>query len=349
MTSGLASAANYTDFQGLAELRAAAGKQTPGALRETARQFEALFVQSMLKAMRDASPGGGLFDSDQSDFYRDIHDQQLALEMVKGRGLGIADMLVKSMGGTQPAAAGPPRQDTQPTATPLYPPPVAKHKPLPLVDLAMHAPAMIELQANSGQPLFEQLPESAGLPAPAAVQQDDWHPADAEAFIRDLMPVARTSAARLGVQPGVLVAQAALETGWGRKMIRHPDGRNSFNLFGIKADSGWPGDRATVTTLEYESGVARKQQAAFRAYDSLAAGMADYVDFLQSNPRYQPALAQAADPDAFLRGLKDAGYATDPYYVEKIRSIMDGESFGQGMDQLASSGLGPDGATAGFW
>ena len=349
MINTSSSASVYTDFQGLAELRAEAGKQTPEALRETARQFEALFVQTMLKAMRDASPGGGLFDSDQTEFYREIHDQQLALEMVKGRGLGIADMLVQSMGGTPPAAAAPPRQEQQLAATPLYAPPGAANKPLPLVDVAMQARAVIDLQDNSGKPLFERVPDLQELPATDGAVTADWHPADAATFIRDLMPVARGSAARLGVQPEVLVAQAALETGWGKKMIRHSDGRNSFNLFGIKADSRWPGDRVTVTTLEYEGGVAKKQQAAFRAYGSLAAAMSDYVDFLQSNPRYQPALAQAADPDAFLRGLKEAGYATDPYYVEKIRSIMDGASFGQGLDRLASSGHGADETTTGLW
>ncbi|MDX1697038.1 MAG: flagellar assembly peptidoglycan hydrolase FlgJ [Thiohalobacterales bacterium] len=338
MINEASSASVYTDFQGLAELRVAAGKQAPEAMRETARQFEALFVQTMLKAMRDASPGDGLFDSDQTDFYRDLYDRQLAMEIVKGRGLGIADMLMKDLGGTQAATdqaaqTEPQRQSLSPVM-PSLPAGLAR----PVVDLAGEATPVIALQDTDAGPLIEALP--AAEPPPAAVREQvaDWHPADPEAFIRDVMPVARRGAAMLGVQPAVLVAQAALETGWGRKMIRRADGSNSFNLFGIKADGRWQGDRATVTTLEYEQGVARRQRAAFRAYGSLAESMADYVDFLRGNPRYQQAIESAGDNMAFLRGLKDAGYATDPDYVEKIRSIMDGKAFDQGMKPLIVAG-----------
>ena len=154
------------------------------------------------------------------------------------------------------------------------------------------------------------------------MSDENWRPETPEEFIRDLLPHARKGAAELGVKPGVLIAQAALETGWGQKVIRHADGRSSFNLFGIKADTGWSGDRVTVATLEYENGIAAKQRAAFRSYDSLAGAVSGYVDFIRSNPRYQSALEQAADPDAYLSGLKAAGYATDPAYAEKIRAIM---------------------------
>ena len=132
-------------------------------------------------------------------------------------------------------------------------------------------------------------------------------------------------------------------------MIRHADGRNSFNLFGIKADSRWEGERATVSTLEYEAGVAQRQRAAFRAYGSLEESVSDYVDFLQAHPRYQQAIESAGDPVAFLRGLKNAGYATDPDYVEKIRSIMDGKSFDRGMDRLAYTDIESGDVTAGLW
>lgn len=334
------SASVYTDFQGLAELRAAASQQTPEAMRETARQFEAIFVQTMLKAMRAASPGDGLFDSDQTDFYRDIHDQQLALEIVKGQGLGIADMLMQSMGGAEPAADVPLQQDMRRTFTPLIPQSDEQDKLAPLIDVTANTPPIIAVPA---------LPDTQEQPATRAPVSADWRPVDPETFIHDLMPVARKGAALLGVQPGVLVAQAALETGWGRKMIRHADGSSSFNLFGIKADSRWQGDRATVVTLEYEGGVASKQRASFRAYGSLEEAMTDYVDFLRTNPRYQQVIEQAGDSDAFLRGLKDAGYATDPYYAEKIRSIMAGKSFGQGMEQLALSGQQTDVTTTELW
>jgi len=320
----------YTDFRGLAQLRAAAGKQSPEALRETARQFEALFVQSMLKAMRDASPGDGLFDSDQTKFYRDIYDRQLALEMVKGRGIGIAKMLVRNLGGEAGQAAG-----QQPPSRPVLPAVEADAAvptaPLVAVDSTPQALLDINVQASP-------LVELAGMNVrrrPAAGMPRDWRPENREAFVRELMPYAEKGAAQLGVHPGVIVAQAALETGWGQKIIRHPDGRSSYNLFGIKADERWTGERVSVPTLEFEDGVAVKKRAAFRSYESLDEAVSGYIDFLRSNPRYRQALDRAGDTDAFLEGLESAGYATDPRYAEKIRAIMRGDPFDQQQDRLA--------------
>ncbi|MBT8117655.1 MAG: flagellar assembly peptidoglycan hydrolase FlgJ [Gammaproteobacteria bacterium] len=348
MINDPSSASVYTDFQGLAELRAAAGQQTPESMRETARQFEALFVQTMLKAMRDASPGDGIFDSDKTDFYREMHDQQLALEMVRGRGLGIANMLMRSMGAPEPVAAAaqhalPSRPASMPPARPV------PDTQAPLIDLNVPARPLIAQPENEAGVLVRLQPENPVQQAVAAPPVKDWRPVDPESFIRELLPVARRGAATLGVEPRVLVAQAALETGWGQKMIRHADGRNSFNLFGIKADSRWEGERATVSTLEYEAGVAQRQRAAFRAYGSLEESVTDYVDFLRSNPRYQQAIESAGDSVAFLQGLKKAGYATDPDYVEKIRSIMDGKSIDRGMDRLAYTDIESGDVTAGLW
>ncbi|MGB5259124.1 MAG: flagellar assembly peptidoglycan hydrolase FlgJ [Gammaproteobacteria bacterium] len=349
MINESSSASVYTDFQGLAELRVAAARQTPEAMRETARQFEALFVQSMLKAMRDASQGEGLFESDQTDFYRDIHDHQLALEIVKGRGLGIADMLVRSMGGPPEVEDQPLRQDLQRTTVPQHPAPAAPELTMPLVNLAGVARPVIDLAATAGQALVNAPPALQAQASGPVTGKADWYPADPEAFIREVLPVARKGAERLGVQPAVLVAQAALETGWGQRMIRHPDGRNSFNLFGIKADGRWQGERATVTTLEYDQGVARRERAAFRAYGSLEESVNDYVEFLNSHPRYQQAIESSSNSVAFLHGLKEAGYATDPHYVEKIRSIMDGKSFNQGMQPLLVAEQEADRTTADLW
>ena len=325
MISDPVDASVYTDFQGLARLRAEAGKQTPEAIRETARQFEALFVQMMLKSMRDASPEGGLFDSEKLGFYRELYDRQLALEVVKGRGLGIAGMLSTQLGAqqspqqVQPATLPAPVLQTAKTHVPAAPvqPLVAINSPLPL------------------RPLIDV----SGAPATQAsgAGNDDWQPENPAEFIRDLWPHAREGAAQLGVQPEVLIAQAALETGWGRKVIRRPDGSNSFNLFGIKADTRWTGDRASVFTLEYENGVAIRKRATFRAYESLGAAVADYVGFLQTNPRYGQALERAADRDAFLHGLRDAGYATDPDYVNKIKAILEQGPFADGIAALKNS------------
>jgi flagellar protein FlgJ len=332
-------AAVYTDFQGLARLKAEASKQTPEAIQETARQFEALFVQTMLKAMRDASPGEGLGESDQTEFYRDMYDQQMALHMVKGRGLGIADMLVPSLGGQGSDAETPlePVSGVSGLKEVSRPVVVDTGPAQPLITQSATGP-IVRLQ---GAVPVQALVDTSGLAGEGALvsnmSDEKWRPETPEEFIRDLLPHARKGAAELGVKAGVLIAQAALETGWGQKVIRHADGRSSFNLFGIKADAGWSGDKVTVATLEYEDGLAAKQRAAFRSYDSLAGAVSGYVDFLRSNPRYQGALEQAADPNAYLDGLKAAGYATDPAYAEKIKAIMNQDSFEANTGTLALS------------
>ena len=350
MISDNSMASVYTDFQGLARLKVEAGKQTPEAIQETARQFEALFVQTMLKAMRDASPGEGMGESDQTEFYRDMYDQQMALHMVKGRGLGIARMLVPSLGGQGSGAETP----LEPVAgvsrlKGISRPVVATgpvEQPWPVVDTGPVQPLMMQSATGpivrlQGAVPVQALVNTSGVAAEAAlasnISDENWRPKTPEEFIRDLLPHASKGAAELGVAPGVLIAQAALETGWGQKVIRHADGRSSFNLFGIKADAGWSGDKVTVATLEYEDGIAAKQRAVFRSYDSLAGAVSGYVDFLRSNPRYQGALQQAADPDAYLGGLKAAGYATDPAYVEKIKAIMNRGSFGANIEKLTLS------------
>ena len=335
MISDPSSASVYTDFQGLMQLKAEAGKQTPEAIRETARQFEALFMQIMLKSMREASPGDGMFDSEQVGFYRELYDRQIALELVKGQGLGIADLLATRLG-----LEDRPQGADAVTAGGLA---TAKAQ---IVEAESAVPVTAGLQTGPGplisinsthpvQPLID-VSDTPLIPL-AGHSNNDWRPETPEAFIDELWPHASEGAARLGVRPDVLVAQAALETGWGQKMIRHPDGRNSFNLFGIKADARWEGDRVTVPTLEYQDGVASRQRAVFRSYDSLTAAVTDYVDFLHANPRYRPALAQASDPEAFLQGLRDAGYATDPDYAEKITAIMNRTSLGGDRVELKSS------------
>ena len=350
MISDTSMASVYTDFQGLARLKTEAGKQTPEAIQETARQFEALFVQTMLKAMRDASPGEGMGESDQTEFYRDMYDQQMALHMVKGRGLGIARMLIPKLGGEATAAetpvepvAGTSRlkdifQTVIDAATVQQPRPVVDTAPAqPLLTDSASGP-IVRLDSTAPlRALVDMVAGGNGNMRASNASHEDWNPQTPDEFIRELLPHVRKGAAELGVTPGVLVAQAALESGWGQKVIRHADGRSSFNLFGIKADAGWSGDKVSVATLEYEDGIAAKQRAAFRAYDSVAGAVSDYVDFIRSNPRYQPVLEQAADPDAYLNGLEAAGYATDPAYADKIRSIMQRGSFVENIDKLALS------------
>ena len=143
----------------------------------------------------------------------------------------------------------------------------------------------------------------------------------ADEFVNTMLPMAEEAAARIGVDPRYLVAQAALETGWGKRMIKTAQGSNSFNLFGIKANNGWQGETAVVDTLEYRGGIAKKEQARFRSYASPEQSMKDYVAFIQQNPRYQDAVTASGNPKAYFEQLQAAGYATDPAYAQKIMAV----------------------------
>jgi len=139
------------------------------------------------------------------------------------------------------------------------------------------------------------------------------------------------------VDPKVLVAQSALETGWGKKVISTADGSSSYNLFGIKAGDNWHGRSAGVNTLEYRDGVAAMERASFRAYDSVGEAFRDYANLLKDSPRYQPALAAGGDDQKFLDGLQQAGYATDPRYADKIMRIVEGGNFTNVVQELKNS------------
>jgi len=153
-------------------------------------------------------------------------------------------------------------------------------------------------------------------------------------FVKAIWSDAEQAAGQLGVDPQVLVAQAALETGWGRGVIRHADGRSTNNLFGIKAGSAWQKETAAVPTIEYRDGVAVKQVAAFRSYDSPTASFQDYVQFLRNNPRYKEALLHAGDPRQFASALQEAGYATDPRYAEKMSNVLNGDTLASALAEL---------------
>jgi flagellar protein FlgJ len=295
----------YTDFSGLSALRAKAREDQDAALDEVARQFESLFTQMMLKSMRDASFGGGLLDSKQSQFYREMYDKQLAMEMSRGNGIGLADVIKRQLGGAiSPQHEGLAPQD---------------YLGVPIL-------AAVPEPRDTGLVPHE---DSAVVAATKPVQPSILLDGDPQRFLGALWPAAEQAAAKLGLPPEALLAQAALETGWGRHVMRHRDGDSSHNLFGIKADSRWQGDKVNVETLEYRDGVALRTRADFRAYGSFAQSFEDYVDFVTRNPRYRDALQETGDPAAYFDALQQAGYATDPRYADKIRRILDGDSVKQ--------------------
>jgi len=275
MSSPTVSPGFYADFQGLDRLRASAARQDPQALREAAQQFEGLFTAMMLKSMREASLGSGMGDSEETKTYQDMYDQQLALQMAHGKGLGLADMLMQQLTRSQSA----------------------------------HGVASTSTVSAPG---------GASAPAPAGTETEPASTAQRASFVRSLTPLAQAAGNSLGVAPDTLIAQAALETGWGRNVPADSAGRSSSNLFGIKATDSWRGASVQASTTEFDQGTPSSTQAAFRSYGSAAQSVGDYVSLLRGSSRYAGALDTGSDVQAFGSGLQRGGYATDPDYVNKL-------------------------------
>jgi flagellar protein FlgJ len=275
-----------------------------------AKQFESLFVQTMLKSMRAATPGDSLFGGDGVKQYRSLLDQQLAINVSQGPGIGLAAMLERQL-----LAQSGLSKDTPP------------------------APATHSLAAYRRRPPVPASPAGPPAAAPAtSTQTVPWE--SPESFVRSIWPTAQRTADSLGIPPEALVAQAALETGWGAHVLRQADGRSSFNLVNIKAHAGWAGDTVQVATLEYRDGSTVRQTADFRAYSSVAEAFADYADFLRRQPRYAEALNSGGDASAFLRSLQRAGYATDPAYADKVQRIMDSDALRLGQNGFKKMAAG---------
>ncbi|MDY6798318.1 MAG: flagellar assembly peptidoglycan hydrolase FlgJ [Pseudomonadota bacterium] len=303
----------YTDFGGLNALKAQARTDKKSALEEVARQFESLFLSEMLKSMRkagDVFAEGNYLNSNESESYRDMFDNQLSLSMTRNAGVGLSEALVRQLSRQIPG------MDEQGDR-------LASHK----TSLADYDRSLPDLSPQLPVRLQEVDEVSKSVPVQAepagALPRRFESPAQ---FVSSLMPVARQIAGESGVSPRLLVAQAALETGWGRHMIEGDGGQPSHNLFGIKADHRWQGDSVNIATTEYREGIPMSERAAFRAYPDYRSSFRDYVDFLESNPRYRAALESADNPDQFAEQLQKAGYATDPDYAAKIRRIMNGDS-----------------------
>lgn len=321
------------DFGSLTRLKAQAARDPQAQARTVAGQFEALFIQQMIKTMRAASPGDPLMDGAGVQMFRDMQDQQLASGMAKSGGIGLSDFILRQLTpqGGRSTRILPPRPDGFPSLD---------LKKLRDKNPQAETPASAEEAgpAKEARETTARRAEGPALPAALAFRALPRTPASGDGgrqggdervrweepgqFVQDLMPHARAAAARLGVDPQVLVAQSALETGWGRHLPGDASGRPSMNLFGIKAHGGWSGERTVASTLEYEGGAMVRKSEAFRAYGSIRAAFDDYVRFLQSNPRYTEALRHAGDSERFVQELQKAGYATDPRYADKILSIL---------------------------
>jgi len=295
--SGADLAARFAlDVQGVNALKLDAKQASPEALKAAARQFEAVFMNMLLKSMRETTSQDGLFDSEQTRMYTSMLDQQLSQSMAS-RGVGLADVMVRQLSRAVTAAVDP---AAEPQAFPLD-----AGRALPL-----DAPQAFALPAaQAAAPAMTP----AGTPSPGGDV-----PAHVGDFVQRMLPHAQSASAATGIPAHFMVGQAALETGWGRQAIRGADGADSHNLFGIKAGAGWKGRTVDIVTTEYVNGQPVKQVDSFRAYDSYADAFRDYANLLRGNARYQGVIAQGGDAAGFAQGLQQAGYATDPAYARKL-------------------------------
>jgi len=304
------------DFHGLNQLRqqAGQGQNEQQTLRQVAGQFESLFVNMMLKSMRQASLAEGLFDSEQSKMYQDMADQQLASDLSMRGGLGLQDVIMRQLGGARyanSAEAVPGQTFSIDTVTVR-----------PSLGIRVNEKIIEQIREAKPQPLAEdtEIVETDMANMPKRFNSP-------EEFVEKLWPYAERAAEKLGVAPEVILSQAALETGWGKFILADQQG-SSFNLFNIKAHR-WDGDTVAKNALEYRDGKALHEQSQFRAYDSYQHSFDDYVRFLQTQPRYSQALQHVGDPNAFIEQLHKAGYATDPQYADKIKRIMNSDTLAQ--------------------
>ena len=280
------------DANGVAGLKQSAKAGSPEALKQAATQFEAMFINMMMKSMRDATPQDGMLDSQQTKTFTTMLDQQMSQNLAK-RGVGLADVLVRQLGANaanaQALAIGG-EQGAQP------------------------APAPLALPAAAAGPV-----KSAESVSPVSSKNQAPH---IRSFQEKLGADAELASKATGIPAKFMLGQAALESGWGKREIKHADGSASHNLFGIKAGPGWKGKVVNAVTTEYVNGVPQTRVEKFRAYDSYADSFKDYAKLLSDNPRYEKVLASAGDASKFAHGLQKAGYATDPHYAAKLSRII---------------------------
>lgn len=268
--TGLAS-----DSQSLAALRGRAATDPKAAVREVAKQFEALFMQELMKSMRASAMPSGMLDNEGSKLGTDMLDTQMATQMTGLRG-GLSEAITRQLERQMGMAPG----------------------PIPTAPLNVANPLR-----SSDAPL--RIPEKG-----------------AAAFVQQHSRAAQAAAQASGINAAFMIGQAAHESGWGQREIRHADGSPSYNLFGIKANADWKGAVAETATTEVVDGLPKKIVARFRAYSSYAESFADYARLISNSPRYRQVLANGQNAQAFAAGLQRAGYATDPDYADKLARVI---------------------------
>ena len=301
----------YTDLNGLQNLKSSARKNAQTALPEVARQFEAVMISMMIKNLRKTGMEDPIFKSQAMDSYRDMYDQQLSMELSKGRGIGLAESIVQQL--QHQVGQTPGAESQQKMALKL---PERRQFP----DL-YSSKEKVPAQVNNAQVNVEAIAEN--------ITSEFKTP---EQFVEKLWPLAEKTAKKLGVTPEIILSQAALETGWGKYVIAQDD-NSSFNLFNIKADLNWPGKKMAKVSMEFIHGKPVQQKSDFRAYSSFAQSFDDYANLIKNNPRYSESFKeidqeikkseQYLHDNNYIKALHKAGYATDPDYSNKVMRVLE--------------------------
>lgn len=342
---------NALDPRSLEDIKRLSKDNSPQAIKAAAKQFEGLFLQQVMKTMREASPQGGLMDSEQTKTYQSLLDQQMTASIAQGKGVGLADQLAKQL---IRGKSDPPSDEEVGRAYSLTEPPVRRNPDgtaKPAVSTLPLTPSSQGISLQPTQMQFKPLPGATGvvpkyMPAPTGITPSgngvtpvapdgtsgsSVEPAaNQKDFVSRLWPGAVDASRQTGIPAQFMIGQAALETGWGKSELKFPDGRPSFNVFNIKAGKNWAGPTVEVATTEYVNGVPQKEVARFRAYGSYAEAFNDYASLMTGSSRYAGVLNQT-DPAGFARSLQSAGYATDPMYAAKLERILQGNSLRQSL------------------
>lgn len=300
----------YTDIQGLSQLK---NKDKSVAKKEVAQQFEAMLMQMVMRSMRDATKAvsSGLFSNNAMDIYEDMFDKQLSMTMSSSN-LGFAKLVERQLDQLTGEVSTPDIVGEHHAQTSNFVAPATYSQNKPVEVEEVEKKAIVEGKVTQEAPIAKT---SHMFSSP-------------EEFIKTLWSNAKKAAATIGAAPEILIAQAALETNWGKSILQQgTDNGSSHNLFNIKADSAWANKTAPVDTLEQKDGVLVKEKSTFRSYASFQESFMDYISFLKNQGRYNEALNKAANPQQFVHALQSAGYATDSQYANKIMKIFSSQTF----------------------
>ena len=361
LTNNTVSAADVSnqlalDTKSLGNLKLSAKENSPEAINGVAKQFEAIFINRMLKSMRDATPSDSLTDSQDLKLYTSMFDQQISQKLASGKGIGLADMLTKQLskaaGITAPNSLQTQKALSTGTTVAFNP---ALDTSLQKVghfiasifgadsdeDMSdLSTQVLSAAKSKQGVAAYQKTSNATNsdttwLEKVGKLKDEVMSSADdavttisaslkdsATQFLDKFASHAQEASQATGMPANYMLGQAALETGWGKREIIAADGSQSFNLFGIKANSSWKGKVVDATTTEYIDGIPQKMVQKFRAYDSYADSFKDFARMISSSPKFKAVMNNISAPSSYANAMAQSGYATDPSYAIKLHKLI---------------------------